>query len=72
LEPYDDEKYDSSSSEQDYFPTDDDSLLWHTDASAEDREDFGIIVDFSESGNITCVHVTVMVHRSRQCRISYV
>jgi len=38
-EPYDDdEEYDSSSSEQDYFPTDDDSLLWHTDESAEDSE----------------------------------
>jgi len=45
---YDDEKYDSSSSEQDYFPTDDNSLLWHTDESAEDSEDFGMIVDFSE------------------------
>ena len=39
-EPYDDEEYDSSSSEQDYFPTDDDSLLWHTNESAEDSEDF--------------------------------
>ena len=47
-EPYDDEEYDSSCSEQDYFPTDDDSLLWHTDESAEDSEDFGMIVDFSE------------------------
>jgi hypothetical protein len=47
-EPYDDEEYDSSSSEQDYFPTDDDSLLWHTDESADDSEDFGMIVDFSE------------------------
>jgi len=47
-EPYDDEEYDSSSSEQDYFPTDDDSLLWQTDESAEDSEDFGMIVDFSE------------------------
>jgi len=47
-EPYDDEEYDSSSSEQDYFPTDDDSLLWHTDESAEESEDFGMIVDFSE------------------------
>jgi len=46
--PYDNEKYDSSSSEQDYFPTDDDSLLWHTEESAEDSEDFGMIVDFSE------------------------
>jgi len=47
-EPYNDEEYDSSSSEQDYFPTDDDSLLWQTDDSAEDSEDFGMIVDFSE------------------------
>jgi len=47
-EPYDDEEYDSSSSEQDYFPTDDDSLLWHTNESAEDSEDFGMMVDFSE------------------------
>jgi len=47
-EPYDEEEYDSSSSEQDHFPTDDDSLLWHTDESADDSEDFGIIVDFSE------------------------
>jgi len=47
-EPYDDEEYDSSSSAQDYFPTDDDSLLWHTDESSEDSEDFGMIVDFSE------------------------
>jgi len=47
-ERYDDEEYDSSSSEQDYFTTDDDSLLWHTDESAEDSQDFGRIVDFSE------------------------
>jgi len=47
-ELYDDEEYDSSSSEQDYFPTDDDNLLWHTDERAEDSEDFGMIVDFSE------------------------
>ena len=47
-EPYDNEEYDSSSSEQDYFPTDDDSLLWDTDVSAEDSEDFEMIVDFSE------------------------
>jgi len=71
-EPYNDEEYASSSSEQDYCPTDDDSLLWHTDASAEDSEDFGMIVDFSEYGNVTCVHVPVKVHRSGQCRISYV
>jgi len=71
-EPYDDQEYDSSSSEQYYFPTDDDSLLWHTYESTEDREDFGMIVDFSELGNVTCVHVPVTVHRSGQCRISYV
>jgi len=47
-EPYDDEEYDSSSSEQDYFPSDEDSLLWHTDESAEDSEDFAMIVDFLE------------------------
>jgi len=47
-ERYNDEEYDSSSSEQDDFPTDDDSLLWHTNKSAEDSEDFGMIVDFSE------------------------
>jgi len=47
-EPYYDEEYDSNSSEQDYFPTDDDSLLWHTGESAEDSEDFGIIVDLVE------------------------
>jgi len=47
-EPYDDEEYNFRSSEQDDFPPDDDSLLWDTDESAEDSEDFGIIVDFSE------------------------
>jgi len=47
-ERYEDVEYDSSSSEQDYFPTDDDSLLWHTDESTQDSEDFGMIVDFSE------------------------
>jgi len=72
-EPYDDKEYDSSSSEQDYFPTDDDSLQWHTDECSKDSQDFGIIVDFSESGNVTCVHVPVtVVHGTRQCRISYV
>jgi len=71
-EPYAHEEYDSSSSEQDYFPTDDNSLLWHTDESSEASEDFGMIVDFSESGNVTCVHVPVTVQRSGQCRISYV
>jgi len=47
-EPYDYEEHDSSSSEHDYCPIDDNSLLWHTNQSAEDSEDFGIIVDFSE------------------------
>jgi len=48
-EPYDDdEEYDSCSSGQDYFPTDDNSLLWHTDETAEDSDDFGMIVDLSE------------------------
>ena len=30
-EPYDDDEYDSSSSEQDYFPISDNELLWHSD-----------------------------------------
>jgi len=47
-EPYADEEYDSTSSELDDFPTDDDSLLCHTDGSTEDSEDFGMIVDMSE------------------------
>jgi len=38
-EPYDDEEYDSSSSEQDYFPTSDDELLWHRDMDEIDYED---------------------------------
>jgi len=46
--PYDHKEYHSSSSEQDYFPTDDNSLLWHTHESAEDSEDYGMIVDFWE------------------------
>jgi len=37
--PYDKEESDSSSCEQDYFPTDDNRLLWDTDESAEDSED---------------------------------
>ena len=64
-EPYVNEEYDSSSSEQDYFPTDDDSLLWHMDESTVDSKDFGMIVDFSEWRNVTCVHVPVTVYRSR-------
>jgi len=71
-ELYDHEDYDSSSSEQDYFPTDDDGLVWHTHESAENIEDFGMIVDFSEQGNVTCVHVPLTVPRSEQCRISQV
>jgi len=47
-ESYDYEEYYSSSSEQDYFPTDNDSLLWHTYESPEDSEDFGMMVDFAE------------------------
>jgi len=47
-EPYHDKEYDSSSSKQDYFPTDAHSLLWHTDESAADSKDLGMIVDFSE------------------------
>ena len=38
-EPYDDEEYDCSSSEQDYFPTSDDELLWHRDMDEIDYED---------------------------------
>jgi len=47
-ESYDDEEYDYSSSGQEYFSTDDDSLLCHTDESGEDSEDFGMFDDFSE------------------------
>jgi len=32
-EPYDDEEYDSSSSEVDYFPIYNDGLLWHREDS---------------------------------------
>ena len=42
-EPYDDEEYDSSSSELDYFPTDDDGLLWHTDETSD-----SVAIDISE------------------------
>jgi len=49
-EPYEDEEYDSSTSEQDYVPTDDHSLPWHTDDSAEDGEDFGIMVALQNKG----------------------
>jgi len=38
-EPYNDEEYDSSSSEQEYFPTSDDELLWHRDMDKIDYED---------------------------------
>ena len=47
-EPYDNEEYDSSRSENANFPTDDDRLAWHTDKSAENSQDLGMIVDFSE------------------------
>jgi len=47
-EPYDDEEYDSCSSLQDYFPTDDHSLPGHTDESPEDSQNLALIVDFSE------------------------
>jgi len=47
-ETYNDEEYDCSSSEPDNFPTDNDSLLWHTDECTEHSEDFGMIVDSSE------------------------
>ena len=38
-EPYDDEEYDSSSSEQDYFPTSDDELLWYREMDEIDYEE---------------------------------
>ena len=38
----------AGSFEQDYCPTDDGSLLWDTNESAEDSADFRMIVDFSE------------------------
>ena len=41
--PYDDEEYDSSSSELTYFPTDDDGLLWHTDETSDSEA-----IDISE------------------------
>ena len=37
-EPYDDEEYDSSSSEVDYFPIYNDGLLWHQDEYEEGEE----------------------------------
>jgi len=37
-EPYDDEEYDSSSSEQDYIPTSDDELLLHRDIDKFDYQ----------------------------------
>ena len=39
-EPYDNEEYDSSSSEVDYFPICDDGLLWHRDEDEEDEENW--------------------------------
>ena len=42
-EPYDDEEYDSSSSELDYFPTDDNGLLSHTDEASDSEA-----IDISE------------------------
>ena len=38
-EPYDDEEYDSSSSEQNYFPNSDDELLGNRDMDEIDYED---------------------------------
>jgi len=38
-EPYDNEEYNSSRSEQDYFPTRDDEFLWHRDIDEIDYED---------------------------------
>jgi len=65
-EPDDDEGYDSGRSGQDYFPTDDDSTLLHNDASTEDSDEFGMIVGYTAKGNVTCIHVPVMVHRTGQ------
>ena len=36
--PYDDEEYDSSSSEVDYFPIYNDGLLWHQEDIEESEE----------------------------------
>ena len=37
-EPYDDEEYDSSSSDVDYFPFYNDGLLWHQEYDEESEE----------------------------------
>ena len=39
-EPYDDEEYDSSSSEVDYFPIYNDGLLWHQEDDEESKENW--------------------------------
>ena len=39
-EPYDDEEYDSSSSEVDYFPIYNDGLLWHQENDKESEENW--------------------------------
>ena len=39
-EPYDDEEYDSSNSEVDYFPTYNDGLLWHQEDDEESEENW--------------------------------
>ena len=39
-EPYDDEEYDSSSSEVDYFPTQNNDLLWHQEDGEESTENW--------------------------------
>ena len=39
-EPYDDEEYDSSSSQVDNFPIYNDSLLWHQEDDDESKENW--------------------------------
>ena len=39
-EPYDDEKYNSRSSEVDYFPIYNDDLLWHQDNDEENDKNW--------------------------------
>ena len=39
-EPYDDEEYDSSSSEVDYFPIYNDGLVWHQEDGEESDENW--------------------------------
>ena len=39
-EPYDDEEYDSSSSEFEYFPLYNDGLIWHQEYNENSEEDW--------------------------------